>query len=169
MLETSTNGAAGAAVDAAAAGREDQRAVGELGFVAGGRAAPAGVPDPELVERAKRRSFTATYKLEILAEADACTAPGEIGELLRREGLYTSHLTYWRKQRRDGVLKELGRPRGRKPADRRDQQIVELTRRTERLEGELARARKVIEIQGNVSALLEEMLGSKSALRSTER
>ena len=61
-------------------------------YVARGRAAPAGVPDPELVERAKRRWLTATYKLEILAEADACTAPGEIGELLRREGLYTSAL-----------------------------------------------------------------------------
>ena len=87
---------------------------------AGGRAAPEGVPDPELVEQAKRRTFTAKYKLEILAEADACTRPGEVGELLRREGLYTSHLTYWRKQREEGALKELGQPRGRKPADRRD-------------------------------------------------
>ena len=128
MLETSTNGA-GAAVEAAAAGREDQRGVAELGFVAGGRAAPAGVPDPELVEQAKRRSFTAKYKLEILAEADACTRPGEVGELLRREGLYTSHLTYWRKQARDGAMKELGQPRGRKPVDRRDREIAELRRR----------------------------------------
>ena len=63
-------------------------------------------------EQGKRRSFTAKYKLEILAKADACTKPGEIGELLRREGLYTSHLTYWRKQVRDGALKELGKPRG---------------------------------------------------------
>jgi len=78
------------------------------------------VPDPELVEQAKRRSFTAKYKLKMLAKADACTKPGEVGELLRREGLYTSHLRYWRKQRKDGALKELGRPRGRKPADRRD-------------------------------------------------
>jgi len=138
-------------------------------FVAGGRAAPAGVPDPELVEQAKRRKFTAKYKLEILTKADACSAPGEIGELLRREGLYTSHLTYWRKQRKDGALKELGRPRGRKPADRRDQQIAELTRRAERAESELVRARKVIEIQGNVSALLEQMLGTDSANGSTER
>jgi transposase len=133
MLETSTNGA----------GAADE--------VAGGRAAPAGVPDPELVEQAKRRKFTAKYKLEILDKADACTAPGEIGELLRREGLYTSHLTYWRKQRRDGALKELGRPRGRKPGDRRDQQITELQRRLERSESELAKAKKVIEIQGNLS------------------
>jgi transposase-like protein len=168
MLETSTNGA-GAAVEAAVTGREDQRAVGELGFVAGGRAARAGVPDPELVEQAKRRKFTAKYKLEILEKADACTAPGEIGELLRREGLYTSHLTYWRKQRKDGALKELGRSRGRKPVDKRDAQIASLTRRAERAEVELVKARRVIEIQGNVSALLEEMLGTDSAQRSTER
>ena len=78
------------------------------------------MPDPELVEQAKRRTFTAEYKARILAEAEACMRPGEIGELLRREGLYTSHLTYWRKQRKAGALKELGRPRGRKPSDRRD-------------------------------------------------
>ena len=166
MLERSTNGATD---DGAAAGREDQRAVGELGFVAGGRAASAGVPDPELVEQAKRRSFTAEYKLEILAKAEACSAPGEIGELLRREGLYTSHLTYWRKQRRDGALKELGRPRGRKPADRRDAEVAALRRRAERAEAELVKARKVIEIQGNLSALLEQMLGTESASGSTER
>src|SRR5256885_12527456 len=108
MLETSTNGAGAASVEAAASGR----------------AAPAGVPDPELVEQAKRRTFTAKYKLEILAKADACTRPGEVGEVLRREGLYTSHLTYWRKQVRDGALKELGKSRGRKPADRREQPIA---------------------------------------------
>ena len=165
-METSTNGA-GAAVEAGPAAKTSGRR--RLGFVAGGRAAPAGVPDPELVEQAKRRSFTAKYKLEILAKADACTRPGEVGELLRREGLYTSHLTYWRKQVRDGALKELGKPRGRKPADRRDQQIAELTRRAERAESELVKAKKVIEIQGNLSALLEQMLGTESAGGSTER
>ena len=167
MLETSTNGAGPA--DDAAAGCEDQGGVAELGFVAGGRAAPAGLPDPELVEQAKRRRFTAEYKAEVLAKADACTKPGEVGELLRREGLYTSHLTYWRKQRRDGALKELGKSRGRKPVDKRDAQLAVVTRRAERAEAELAKARRVIEIQGNVSALLEEMLGSESAPRSTER
>jgi transposase-like protein len=124
MLETSTNGAAADA----AAGREDQRAVGELGFVAGGRAAPAGVVDVELVEQAKRRTFTAKYKLEILAKAEACTAPGEIGELLRREGLYTSHLTYWRKQRK-GRRAEGARPAARAqaggPARRADRRAVQ--------------------------------------------
>ena len=174
METTSTNGA-GAAVEVAAAGREDQRVVAELGFVAGGRAAPEGipgpgeVPDPELVDRATRRKFTAKYKLQILEKADACTEPGEIGELLRHEGLYTSHLTYWRKQRKDGALAELGKPRGRKPADKRDEQIAALTSRAERAEAELAKARKVIEIQGNVSALLEQMLGADSAQGSTER
>jgi len=127
------------------------------------------VPDPELVERAKRRKFTAKYKLEILEKADACTRPGEVGELLRREGLYTSHLTYWRKQRRDGAIKELGQSRGRKPADRRDREIAELRRRAERAEAELAKTRKVIEIQGNVSALLEQMLGAEGESASTER
>jgi len=167
MLESSTNGAG--AAEAAAASHEDQGGVAELGFVASGRAVPAGVPDPELVEQAKRRTFTVGYKARILAEVDACTAPGEVGELLRREGLYTSHLTYWRKQRRDGALKELGQSRGRKPADKRDAQIVVLTRRAERAEAELTKMKRVVEIQGNVSALLEEMLGTESAHRSTER
>jgi transposase-like protein len=167
MLETSTDGAG--AAEAAAAGHEDQGGVAALGFVAGGRAAAAGVPDPELVAQAKRRTFTAKYKARILAEADACTAPGTVGELLRREGLYTSHLTYWRKQRKDGALKELGKPRGRKPVDRRDQEIVQLRGKLERSEAELAKMKRVVEIQGNVSALLEEMLGTESARRSTER
>jgi len=83
--------------------------------------------------------------------------------------LYTSQLTYWRKQRKDGALKELGQPRGRKPADKRDEQIVVLTRRAERAEADLVKMKRVVEIQGNVSALLEEMLGEGSARRSTER
>ena len=92
-MQRSTNGA-GAAVEDAAASPE-------------GVPGPGEVPDPELVEQAKRRTVTAEYKARILAEADACTRPGEVGELLRREGLYTSHLTYWRKQRKDGALREL--------------------------------------------------------------
>ena len=73
MLETTTH-TDGATDDGGGAGGGDQRAVGELGFPAGGRAAPAGVPDPELAERAKRRTFTAKYKLEVLDKAEACTA-----------------------------------------------------------------------------------------------
>ena len=148
MLEMTRNGAGG---------REARRAVGELSEAAAGRAVPTGVSDPELVERPQRRRFTAEYKLRVLREAEACQRPGEVGALVRREGLYTSHLTYWRKQREAGALKELGRPRGRKPADRRDAEIAELQRRLERSESELAKARKVIEIQGNLSALWGEM------------
>jgi hypothetical protein len=154
----------------AAAARFAERAVGERGESSrGARGASGTAPDPELVERPKRRRFTAKYKLEILEKADACSRPGEVGELLRREGLYTSHLTYWRKQRKDGALKELGRARGRKPADRRDGEIAELRRRAERAEAELDKARRVIEIQGNVSALLGQMLGAEGADESTER
>ncbi|MHB1467678.1 MAG: IS3 family transposase [Solirubrobacteraceae bacterium] len=112
--------------------------------MAGGHVAPEGVPDPELVERARRRKFSAKYKLEILEKVDACTRKGEVGELLRAEGLYTSHLAAWRKQRKAGALAGLGKPRGRKPADKRDAQIVSLTRRAQRAEAELAKARRVI-------------------------
>jgi Integrase core domain len=82
MLEMETNGAGGRGVE---------RAVGERSGGAAGRAAREGAPDPELVERPKRRRFSAEYKLRVLREADACTRPGEVGALLRREGLYTSH------------------------------------------------------------------------------
>jgi transposase len=154
----------------AAAARFAERAVGERGESGrGARGASDAPPDPELVERPKRRRFSAEYKLEILERAEACTRPGEIGELLRREALYTSHLTAWRKQRKNGALKELAKPRGRKPADRRDREIAELRARTERAEAELEKARKVIEIQGNVSALLEQMLGTEGAGGSTGR
>ena len=78
-------------------------------------------------------------------------------------------MTDWRKRRKDGALKELGRPRGRKPVDRRDQEIAALTRQLERSEVELAKMKRVVEIQGKLSALLEEMLGQGSAERSTER
>jgi transposase-like protein len=162
MSEMTSNGAGG---------RGAERAVGERSDAAAGRAASAGVPDPELVERPKRRRFSAEYKLRILREADACSRPGEIGALLRREGLYTSHLTAWRKQRDAGALEALERKRGRKPSDRREAEIEALRRRAERAEAELAKARTVIEVQGNVSALLGELLEHKGASErgSTER
>jgi transposase-like protein len=124
-----------------------------------------------LVERPRRRKFTAAYKLDVLREADACTKPGEIGALLRREGLYTSHLSAWRKQHDEGALKALSRRRGRPKPDPRDAHIERLRRRAERAESELATARRVIEVQGNVSALLEELLQARGATRdgSSER
>src|SRR4051794_10141423 len=85
------------------AGRSPEGAVGERRRSAGVRAAPVGrVPDPELVERPRRRRFSAEYKLRIVREADACSRPGEIGALLRREGLYSSLLTEWRGGRGPG-------------------------------------------------------------------
>jgi len=152
-------------------GRGVQRAVGERNGVAAGRGASVGVADPELVEVPRRRRFTAEYKLRIVREAEACTSRGEIGELLRREGLYSSLLTEWRRARDAGSLGALERPRGRKPADPRDGQIAGLRRRAERAEAELAKARRVIEVQGNVSALLEQLLGTEGASEpgSTER
>jgi hypothetical protein len=152
-----------------AAGRGVERAVGERNGAAG--SAAAGVPDPELVERPSRRRFTAGYKLRVLREADGCSRPGEVGALLRREGLYSSILSEWRKQRDAGALEALERPRGRKPADRRDAEIAGLRRRAERAEAELEKARRVIEVQGEVSALLGELLGTEGASRkrSTER
>jgi transposase-like protein len=121
------------------------------------------VPDPELVERARRRRFPAEYKLRILREADACTRPGETGALLRREGLYSSHLSAWRKQRDQGALVALGRRRGRPRPHPLEAENAKLRQRLERAEAELAKARKVIEVQGNVSALLGELLEPRGA------
>ena len=149
-----------------AAGRETERAEGERSEAAGGGAPPEAVPDPELTERPKRRSFSAEYKLKVLKQADACKEQGEVGALLRREGLYSSHLSSWRRQRDAG---ELGRKRGRKGADPLETENAELRRRAERAEAELAKARKVIEVQGNVSALLGDLLGTEGAEESTER
>ena len=150
-----------------AVGRGVERAVGERNGAAAGM--PSGVPGPELVESAKRRRFSAGYKLRLLREADACSRPGEVGALLRREGLYSSLLSEWRKQREAGSLEALERPRGRKPADRRDAEIAGLRRRAERAEAELEKARRVIEVQGNVSALLGELLEPRGAEGSTKR
>ena len=133
MLETRRDGVAA---------RFGERAVGERSESAG---ASVGPPGPELVERPLRRTFTAESKLRILKEAEACSQPGEIGALLRREGLYSGHLSKWRKQREAGALEALERPRGRRPADRRELELGELRRRAERAEAELAKARRVIE------------------------
>jgi transposase len=152
--------------DNGAGGCGAQQAVGERSGAAAGRAERAGAPDPELVERARRRRFSAEYKLGIVREADACTKPGEIGALLRREGLYSSLLTEWRRARDAGALGALERPRGRRAADPLEAENAELRRRAE---AELVKAKKVIEVQGNVSALLGELLEPRGAKESTER
>ena len=110
------------------------------------------VPNPEVVARATRRTFSAEYKLRILEEADACT-PAERGALLRREGLYASHLTHWRKQREKGSLAALApQKRGPKkdPDQSKSRRIAELEREVERLRARLEKAETVIEVQKNL-------------------
>jgi len=118
-----------------------------------GRGQSAGA-DVEVSARPTRRTFTAAYKLDILKQADACTEDGELGRLLRREGLYSSHLTSWRRQRDEGALRELGRKRGRrsKPVDK---EKVRLEKENERLRRKLAQAEQIIAIQKKVASLLE--------------
>jgi transposase len=117
--------------------------------------APTNVPDPEVVPKAKRRTFSAKYKLRILEEADSCTEARQIGALLRREGLYSSHLTTWRRQRDKGVLKGLSpQKRGRKRKDELEREVARLQRENERLQANLEQAEMIIEVQKKLSRLL---------------
>ena len=113
-------------------------------------------PDTEVPERAKRRVFTAKYKLEILAEYDAAPEGGK-GALLRREGLYSSHIVEWRKARDAGALAGLAVPRGRKRGDPQVEKIARLEAEKRQLEQELAKARFVVDVQAKLHALLETL------------
>jgi hypothetical protein len=115
------------------------------------------IPDPEVRERPVRRRFAAAYKLAVLDELDHATAPGAKGAILRREGLYSSHVTEWRRLRVLGGLEALGRPRGPRPPDPLVAENERLRGKVEHLEARLTRAEKVIAVQGNVSALLREL------------
>ena len=114
------------------------------------------VPDPQVPERASRRTYTAKYKPVILAEYEALDRDGK-GALLRRERLYTSLISEWRKQRDRGALAALSRPRGRPPADPVERETARFRAENERLAAELAKARQVIEVQGKLSALLGQL------------
>lgn len=128
--------------------------------------APAAVhparPDPEVVVDAKRRTFTAEYKQRVLAAADAAAAHGGMGALLRREGLYSSHLVTWRRERQAGILKGLTpRTRGPKPTrSPQDEEIRQLREANQRLAEDLRKAAIVIDVQKKVAALLEEQTPS---------
>ena len=114
-------------------------------------------PDPEVPERARGpRRYSASYKTRILEEYERLDKADK-GALLRREGLYTSLISEWRKQRDRGALAALAKPAGRQPADPRDREVARLRRENQRLAGELDKARKVIEVQGKLSALLEQL------------
>jgi transposase len=112
------------------------------------------VPNPEVTPKAKRRTFSAEYKLRILDEASACRTSGERGALLRREGLYSSHLTNWRRELRDGALAGLKpKKRGRK-SDPLATENAQLRREITRLQAKLERAETIIEVQKKLSQLL---------------
>lgn len=110
--------------------------------------------ETEVVAKAKRRSFTAKYKRKIVREADACKEPGEVGALLRREGLYSSHLTTWRReveQREQAALA----PKKRGPkVDERDRKIADQAREIDKLKARAERAELIVEIQKKVSSIL---------------
>ena len=114
-------------------------------------------PDPEVVPTAKRRSFSKAEKLRILAAADACVAPGDIGALLRREGIYSSHLATWRKQRQlagEAQLVEGKRGPKVKPGAAQDRLVLQLQDEVERLRNKLAKADLIIDVQKKLSILL---------------
>ncbi len=127
--------------------------------------------DPEVLERPVRRQYPAAYKLRILEEADACTQHGELGALLRREGLYSSHLTTWRKQREEGILSGLKpKKRGRKarPKDPVQEENQRLRRENERLLARLKQAETIIEVQKKLSEALGISLDNPQTSGSEE-
>lgn len=124
-----------------------------------GRASAAGpveaAADPEVRAAARRRQFSAAYKLSVLEEADRCTSPGAIGVLLRREALYSSHLAVWRREREAGALAALGQRRGRKTKSTAEQRrIAVLEAKNVRLQQELEQARAIIGVQKKLCMLL---------------
>ena len=126
------------------------------------RDAGSAMPDPEVRERPVRRTFSAEYKLRIVEEANAAREPGAVVALLRREGLYSSHLVEWRRLYRLGGLHNLAHPRGRPPGDPLAVENERLRRRVARLEAQLGQAERIIEIQGKVSELLGNPLAQSS-------
>jgi transposase len=145
----------------AAERREDERSEASRSSAADKTVAPPPAaplrPDPEVVADARRRTFTAEYKLRILAEADAAAAqPGAIGALQRREGLYSSHLVTWRRERQVGMLKGLT-PHRRGPKSKRnpqEEEMQKLRRENQRLTEELRKAEIIIDVQKKVGTLL---------------
>jgi len=126
---------------------------------------PLDRPDPQVPAKARRRVFSPGYKLRILAEYEAATAPGAKGALLRRERLYSAHIIEWRKLRDRDALAGLSTTKGRPPNDTRDKELADLRAKNDQLEKELAKAQFVIDVQGKLAALLEKL--SESAPDNT--
>ena len=135
---------------------EPERSEGERNGVANNAASSAGAPDPEVSAKPKRRRFTSAYKARIVEEVLKCTEQGQIGALLRREGLYSSAITLWRRQYQSGALRALkDDKRGRKPIrDARDQELERLRCQVGQLNKKLRQAELIIDIQKKVAALL---------------
>jgi transposase len=112
------------------------------------------LPNPEVRAKAKRRQFSRAYKMRILAEADSCTEPGQIGALLRREGLYDSHLTRWRQARQAGRLGGKTQTSKRESLASLRQEVAQLRQEKERLQQELQQAELIVEVQKKLSQLL---------------
>src|SRR5438067_2256942 len=112
--------------------------------------------EPEVSERATRRVFSPQYKLRILEEYERRDRNGR-GALLRREGLYTSSISEWRRQREEGALQALSASPGRPPTDPREHELARLRRENARLQSDLSKARRVIDVQGKLSVLLEQL------------
>jgi len=140
--------------------REGERSETDRSAV-GSRLSSPPQPNPEVVARAQRRRFTADYKQNILEQADRASVPGAIGALLRREGLFSSHLTAWRRERQAGVRQALtAHPRG--PKSTRHplaQENQKLQRDNQRLAEQLRKAEMIIDIQKKVAALLGHPIG----------
>ena len=119
-------------------------------------AGPLDGPEIEVTAKATRRRFTLEYKRRVVREADACKTPGAVGVLLRREGLYSSHLAVWRAARDRGALAGVAKKRGPAPRgiDPRDKRIAELERETARWQMRAERAEALVEVQKKVAALL---------------
>src|SRR6266542_6493246 len=125
--------------------------------LSGRHAVPVDEPaEPEVSERATRRVFSPQYKLRILEEYERRDRRGR-GALLRREGLYTSSISEWRRQREEGALQALSASPGRPPTDQREHELARLRRDNARLQSDLSKARRVIEVQGKLSVLLEQL------------
>ena len=131
-----------------------------------GESAKTSQPDPEVSSSRRRRNLTAAYKLKILQKIDECTEPGQVGALLRREGLYSSNITRWRNQREQGILTAMTpKKRGRKKVkDPTTDEVTRLQKENERLRKKLWQAEQIIEVQKKIS----EILGIEQNLEEIE-
>jgi transposase len=171
MEATAEQGRSGRSAWSGAEPREGERSEPERGGAqnhAGRAGLPPAGPSTEVEPRARRRTFSLGYKMRILRQADACKRPGQLGALLRREGLYSSHLVAWRRERERGAMKALAaRKRGPKGPSPEARRIAELERENQRLREQLRRARLINEAQKKIHELLEIPLPETSEMGRT--